>query len=571
MPATDLDDLRQQLGERYLIERQLGRGGMGAVYLARDRQLDRLLAVKVLPTEFATRRDLRDRFLRETRTAAGFSHPNIVPVFAVEERDDLIAMAMGYVEGESLAERVARAGPLTIRDTVRLLDDVGYALAYAHGRGVVHRDIKPDNIMLERATGRALVMDFGIARAMHSESAVADGLTRVGEVVGTPEYMSPEQASGDRVDGRSDLYSLGLVAWFALTGTPAVSGTSTQQVLVKQLTETLPPIVSVRSDVPDSLSDAIAQCLHKNPDDRFTSAEAFVEAVEMARQGEPEVPIPVRNFAQELSSLGTAVLLCVGAMVVLWLVVVRLFGWHPFDALTQMAVVAAALCSRSWGTWRATQRLMKFGFEPREVASGLRALMDERAAGRAMLRADAAYVRRQRIIRLSAVLPIVASFVIAKIAADMRTQIGPNAWYLPPMAYVLFMLRSVLLGAGVIALLRSPLRMPISERLFRWIWLGPVGRWFFARAASGEAVTGTVPRGSGRMKISRLTSASTSPHAARARQPGSARTALENNGRSDGAVVSSDATREIASLAERVSRLERWRASVRTENDQGAP
>ena len=160
------DDIRRALGGRYALERELGRGGMGTVYLARDIRLDRLVALKVLPAEFASQVTLRDRFLRETRTAASFSHPNIVPVYAVEETDELLAYAMGLVEGETIAERVARAGPLPVREIVRVLQDVGYALAYAHGRGVVHRDIKPDNIMVERATGRALVMDFGISRSM---------------------------------------------------------------------------------------------------------------------------------------------------------------------------------------------------------------------------------------------------------------------------------------------------------------------------------------------------------------------------------------------------------------------
>ena len=154
-----LTELRRALGERFAVERLLGQGGMGAVYLARDRQLDRPVALKVLPAEFALQHDLRERFLRETRTAASFSHPNIVPVFSVEDHGSVLAYSMGYVEGESLAQQVARSGPLSVRDTVRMLQDVAYALAYAHGRGVVHRDIKPDNIMIERATGRALLSD----------------------------------------------------------------------------------------------------------------------------------------------------------------------------------------------------------------------------------------------------------------------------------------------------------------------------------------------------------------------------------------------------------------------------
>src|SRR5690242_16507864 len=164
--AATIASLNDAFGDRYAIERVLGHGGMGTVLLARELKLDRPVALKVLTPDFASQSGLRDRFLRETRTAASFSHPNIVPVYAVEESSDLLAYAMGFVEGETLAERVARTGPLGTRDLVKMIQDVGYALAYAHGRGVVHRDIKPDNIMLERATGRALVMDFGISRMM---------------------------------------------------------------------------------------------------------------------------------------------------------------------------------------------------------------------------------------------------------------------------------------------------------------------------------------------------------------------------------------------------------------------
>src|SRR5687768_3562959 len=319
-PANSLSDVRHRLGDRYAVERELGRGGMGAVYLARDLRLDRPVALKVLPAEFAGDSSLRERFLRETRTAASFSHPNIVPVHAVEERDGLLAFAMGYVEGESVAERVRRAGPLDVRSVVRLLQDVGYALAYAHGRGVVHRDIKPDNIMLERATGRALLMDFGIARTITAKveapAHATRGLTRVGEVVGTAEYMSPEQASGDVVDGRSDLYSLGLVALFALTGRPAITGTSTQQILVKQLTEVLPPALSLRPDLPEALAAAIDRCVAKEPAARFATAEALVEAIDEAKLTAPEIPLPIRLFGQEV---GTLSLVLVFLAIISWL------------------------------------------------------------------------------------------------------------------------------------------------------------------------------------------------------------------------------------------------------------
>ncbi|HWP71539.1 MAG TPA: serine/threonine-protein kinase, partial [Gemmatimonadaceae bacterium] len=284
-----MTDIEKVLGDRYRIERELGRGGMGAVYLARDLRLDRLVALKVLPPEFAANNGLRERFLRETRTAASFSHPNIVPVHAVEEHDGVLAFAMGFVEGESVAERIKRQGPMDPRGVARMLTDVAYALAYAHGRGVVHRDIKPDNIMIERATGRALLMDFGISRPISTTLETA-GLTRVGEVVGTPEYMSPEQASGDSVDGRSDLYSLGLVALFALTGRAVITGETTQQIIVRQLTEKLPPAKSMRADLPDALAEAIDRCVMKEPASRFESAESLVEQLDRAQLAAPEVP-----------------------------------------------------------------------------------------------------------------------------------------------------------------------------------------------------------------------------------------------------------------------------------------
>jgi serine/threonine protein kinase len=208
-----IDALNAAAGDDFIVERELGRGGMGAVFLARDRALERPVAIKVLPPELASQTALRERFLRETRTAAAFSHPHIVPVHAVEERNGLLLFVMGYVDGETLASRVRRLGPMNAADATRLLREVAWALSYAHGRGTVHRDIKPDNILIERATGRALVLDFGIAAAVagpaDAGAAGATRLTRIGEVVGTPQFMSPEQASADQVDGRSDLYSLG--------------------------------------------------------------------------------------------------------------------------------------------------------------------------------------------------------------------------------------------------------------------------------------------------------------------------------------------------------------------------
>src|SRR6185369_844350 len=181
---------------------------MGVVYLAREVRLDRSVAIKLLPPEFAAQERLRDRFLTEARTAARLSHPYIVPIHSVDEINQFVFYVMAYVDGETLAQRVAARGPLPPAQAARILREVAWALAYAHAQGIVHRDVKPANILLERGTERAMVTDFGIARLAH-----ASGETAVGELLGTPEYMSPEQASGEAVDGRSDLYSLGVVGY----------------------------------------------------------------------------------------------------------------------------------------------------------------------------------------------------------------------------------------------------------------------------------------------------------------------------------------------------------------------
>ncbi len=283
--------LQQTVAGRFSIERELGRGGMGVVLLARDVALDRLVALKLLPPELAAAPERRERFLREARTAAGLSHPNIVPIHTVEEHGDLVFFVMGYVDGETLRERVARAGPMSPREVMRLLQEVAWALSYAHQRKVVHRDIKPDNIMLDQATGRALVTDFGIAQVQRAAEPA-----RGGHVVGTARYMSPEQASGDVVDGRSDLYSLGATAFFALTGRGPFEAANVPALLAKHVAEPAPAVVSLRKEVPAKLSEAIGRCLEKEPSARFPTGEALAESIGQLRGRELRAPPLIRSF-----------------------------------------------------------------------------------------------------------------------------------------------------------------------------------------------------------------------------------------------------------------------------------
>jgi serine/threonine-protein kinase len=526
-----LDHLRDRLGDRYRIERELGRGGMGAVYLARDLRLDRPVALKVLPAQLATVPALRERFLRETRTAASFSHPNLVPVYAVEEADDLLAYAMGYIEGENLAERVGRAGPLTVRETVKLLQDVAYALAYAHGRGVVHRDIKPDNIMIERATGRALVMDCGIARSIAAPSDTA-GLTRVGEIVGTPEYMSPEQAAGDAVDGRSDLYALGLTAYFALTGRVAMAAESTGKVLARQIAEAAPPMRTVRADLPVALTEAIDRCLAKDPAARFPNAESLVEALDAAQLTAPEIPLPVRLFAQEAGTL--SMILIFGAIFIVFLLQVA----DSDDVLLPVVMLFGVLLTRALQTFSDARRLASGGFAPEAVRRGLAAVLAERATRREELRGDVRTARARRRTLIAAVLQLVMAVIMILAAFAFRVPVGDGYRLLRP-GMALSLTGVVLLGVSLVLILKSPFRMSVGERLFRLVWLGPIGGGFVRLAG----------RGTGR----RARDGRSEP----AGRDGIVRDARHEHMESRAFAVQDDA---VAALERRVAALERWRA-----------
>jgi serine/threonine protein kinase len=270
------------------MEGEIGRGGMAIVYRARDTRLRRGVAIKLLPPDLAFRADIRTRFLREAEMAARLSHPNIVPIYTVDERDGLVFFIMALIDGESVGDRVRRLKTLTVVETRQILREVADALTYAHARGVVHRDIKPDNILLDAETGRAMVTDFGIARAA-SEEGGASRLTATGAAIGTPAYMSPEQCVGDRdIDGRSDLYSLGAVAYHMLAGEPPFSGNNTPSVMMKQVTEAPVPLRERRPEVPEDLGRIVMKLLAKDPGARFADGAMLVDALD----GAPVTPPP---------------------------------------------------------------------------------------------------------------------------------------------------------------------------------------------------------------------------------------------------------------------------------------
>ena len=267
---ADLTDrLQAALGDTYRIERELGGGGMSHVFVAREIALGRQVVVKVLPPEMAAAVNI-ERFRREIQLVASLQHPHIVPVLSAGQAGDLFYYTMPLVDGESLRAKLAREGELPVGDAIRILRDVVDALAYAHARGVVHRDIKPDNVLISGQ--HAVVTDFGVAKAMSAASG-SSTLTSLGMALGTPAYMAPEQAAADpNIDARADLYAVGAMAYEMLCGRPPFSGMTPQQVLAAHVTIPPAPINTQRTSVPPALNSLVMRCLEKKPADRVQSA-----------------------------------------------------------------------------------------------------------------------------------------------------------------------------------------------------------------------------------------------------------------------------------------------------------
>ena len=276
--------LADVLAGSYVIEGEIGRGGMGVVYSARDQQLKRRVAIKLLPPELAFRQEIKKRFIREAQTAARLSHPHIVPIHTVGEKDDLVYFVMGFVDGESLAQRLRRRGRLPVEEARRIIKETADALGLAHASSIIHRDIKPDNILLEGTRRRVMVTDFGIAKAL--SEAGAGTLTGTGVALGTPTYMSPEQAAGESdVDARSDLYALGIVAFEMLSGKPPFRAPTVPGLLMKQITEPAPDLMRLRSEIPEELASTVMRLLEKDPESRWPTADALRRALESRTSG----------------------------------------------------------------------------------------------------------------------------------------------------------------------------------------------------------------------------------------------------------------------------------------------
>ena len=284
--ASGTEALMQRLQRlvegKYKIERMLGKGGMGAVFLAHDLTLEREVAIKVLPPDISLDEQIVKRFQQEAKTSAKLDHTNIIPIYRVESEGGLNYFVMKYVAGTSLEDVLDQKQPLTIDYIQRVLWEAACALGHAHQRGVVHRDVKPANIMFDH-DGRVMLTDFGISKALQA----ASGFTGTGMIIGTPHYMAPEQAKGGTVDGRADEYSLGVVGYRMITGELPFTGDSVHTILYKHIFEEVPSAAAKRSDAPPFLTAAISRALSKEPDQRFATMEEFATGVW------PEQPVAV--------------------------------------------------------------------------------------------------------------------------------------------------------------------------------------------------------------------------------------------------------------------------------------
>ena len=484
-------DLRAALAGTYEIEAPLGRGGMSFVYLARERRLDRRVAIKVLSPELAVDDAYRRLFLHEARTVAALTHPNIVPIHAVGEVGDFVFFAMAYVEGDTLAQRIATVGPLNPHRAARLLCDIGDALGFAHARGVVHRDVKPDNILIDAATGRALLSDFGIA---HASPATVARLGRPaaprGRVVGTAAFISPEQALGDVVDARSDLYSLGVVAFYVLSGQLPFNAATDAGFLVQHIAEPAPPLATVVPLVPPRVAQIVDRCLAKEAWARFADAPSLVRALADAVEP-PLVPLAVRAFLVRSRHLEGPALMhafMTGAM----LLPATIAAWLSATTATVRGVATAALVVAlivpAVVAISRVRRLLDAGQNRGDLVAAL-------AARQARRREELVFAYGPRAVGLERAIAWLArvSILVAGAAVAGMT----DAITVPPDLEAL--LPAIAVVGGVTALLTATVARarteqrtdPRGERRLRF-WRGAPGRWLFRIAGVGLTQTSPI-------------------------------------------------------------------------------
>lgn len=462
-PAVDPLFLSFQLAlaGRYSIDRELGRGGMGVVYLAREVVLDREVAIKLLPPDRAAHPTLRERFLREARLAAKLSHPNIIPIHAVEDTGGFVFYVMAFVDGETLGQRVRTRGPLPSSEGARVLREAAWALAFAHAQGLVHRDVKPDNILLESATARVLVADFGIAAAAGDPGA--EGIS------GTPEFMSPEQVLGGHIDARSDLYGLGATAFYAFSGRCPFEGSSATEILAKQVTEPPPPLASLGIVVPRKLASLVDRCLAKDPEHRPASAQSLADELGVALEQRRALPVALRAFVKRSGRLdGGGTLVASIALITGSVTIAVLYGVSPGAGTFLVGSTAGPLASLV----AAARRLTLLGFTHGDLGPAFRDELEQ-------AREELTIVRRSPPSRVERALPYVVKM------SGTIWGLSTLALFFAPTDVIgmTFAVSSAVTTYGSIAwLVFQQRRKDVDTELWSKLWMGRIGKVVFSIA-----------------------------------------------------------------------------------------
>ena len=469
-PSREFIELQQALAGDYALERELGRGGMGIVYLAREVQLDRHVAIKVLPTQLAALPGVKQRFLREARLAASLSHPHVVPIHRVGEAAGFTFFAMAYVNGETLGERLRAHGPMPASSAARMLREVAWALSYAHGRGLVHRDIKPDNILVEKASGRALVTDFGIACGAGDAQGAEAG------VMGTAHFMSPEQCAGEDLDGRSDLYALGVVAYLALSGTLPFDAPQPARVMAKHIGDPVPPLEGRVSALPRPLVAVVHRLLAKRPDQRFATGEDLADALErIASPARAQMPMALRHWTQSQDPLTVVYAGWSGVFGLGFLsqLTVGPFAQRPLIA----ALGTVPLVLLGIFHLRKAGEVLSAGYTLRDMRAALREWQQERR-GEIMFELERREPLWAAMARMLTILGVVGFAVYLLARGQWAVQLP---WFLVPVFIGGTLISLGVSVAGGIRGFGRRVRVRVVGVVRTALWGGKIGEWIAAR------------------------------------------------------------------------------------------
>ncbi len=467
--------LQEALGGRYALERVLGQGGMGIVYLAWEWALERRVALKLLPPALADER--RERFLREAKIAARLTHDHIVPIYAVDQAGPYVYYTMQYVPGETLAQRILIEGPLPVGEVTRILHDVARAVAYAHQQGVIHRDLKPQNILIERETGRVYVADFGLARVMNEGLLPGGG---GGRTFATWAYASPEQAAGLPTDHRSDIYSLGVVGYVMATGELPFTG-KPAEVLRQHISTPAPPLRVLNRHLDTTLTRAVARCLAKDSSERFQTADELARVLSLAPELRADLPKPLGEFVSRLklearrSAVG-GVFLGIPALGVLGRAA-EAGQWGT--AAGALAFLGLLMASPVVGALPATRRLLRQGYTRADILHALNMDLDHQreqlASGWGRARDATATVWRRIAVFA------VSLFSLGAVAAGAGGAGVPEGVVMGSMLFGAL----TTVAAGGVLIWREWRRNQLEG--YRWLrfWQSPLGAWTVKLAGVG--------------------------------------------------------------------------------------